>query len=161
DHAVPPGDLEGGETAARARLDAFLAHALDRYGEERNDPDDEVCSRLSPYLHFGHISPHEIVSRVLAHDGWTAKKLAKTSRGAREGWWGASASVEALLDQVITWRELGFNMSARRGDVTSFESLPPWAIATLEAHARNRREQVYTLDEFAAAATHDPIWNAA
>jgi len=167
DHGVRPAMraggvvLTGGETAARARLTAFLDAGLDRYGEGRNHPDDEVSSELSPYLHFGHLSAHEIVRRVLDHDGWTPARLARTARGATDGWWGAARPVESFLDQVITWRELGFNMRARRPDSQSFESLPPWAIVTLETHARDRRERVYTLDQFAAAATHDALWNAA
>ena len=153
--------MAGGSTAARARLDEFLATRLNRYGKGRNHPDDDVSSGLSPYLHFGHISAHEIVHRALAHVDWTPTALATTARGAREGWWGAPAPVEAFLDQVITWRELGFNMSARRPDAASFDALPSWAIVTLDKHAGDTRPHVYTLDEFAAAATHDEVWNAA
>ncbi len=135
---VCPVAIAGGSTAARARLDEFLATRLDRYGEGRNHPDEDVSSRLSPYLHFGHISAHEIVHGALACVDWTPKALSTTARGTREGWWGVTAPVEAFLDQVITWRELGFNMSARRRDVASFDALPSWAIVTLEKHAHDR-----------------------
>jgi deoxyribodipyrimidine photo-lyase len=162
DHTVGVvADQRGGTDAARARLEAFVAGPLGRYGEGRNHPDDEVSSGLSPYLHFGHISTQEIVHRVLADSNWTTDNLAADARGAREGWWGAPGPVEAFLDQIVTWRELGFNMSARRRDHTTFEALPSWAIATLEKHAPDRRDHVYTLDEFADARTHDPLWNAA
>ena len=161
DHTVCPVAIGGGSTAARARLDDFLATRLHRYGERRNHPDEDVSSRLSPYLHFGHISAHEIVHGVLAGMNWTPEALSTAARGTREGWWGVTAPVEAFLDQVITWRELGFNMSARRRDVASFDALPSWAIVTLEKHAQDHRAQVYTLDEFAVAATHDEVWNAA
>jgi deoxyribodipyrimidine photo-lyase len=162
DHAVAPvAAVTGGSDAGRARLHHFVATRLDRYGDGRNQPDDEVSSQLSPYLHFGHLSPHEIVHRVLAHAHWTPDRLASTARGGREGWWGASAPVEAFLDQLITWRELGFNMSARRPDVASFDALPSWAIVTLDKHARDKRTYLYTLDEFASASTHDELWNAA
>ncbi len=30
--------------------------------------------------------------------------------GSRSGWWGVSSAAEAFLDQLVTWRELGFNM---------------------------------------------------
>jgi deoxyribodipyrimidine photo-lyase len=160
DHSVAPVARAGGQAAARERLDHFVADRLDRYGD-RHDPDDDVGSRLSPYLHFGHISAHEIVHRVLADAGWTPQHLSTSARGRREGWWGVSRPVEAFLDQVITWRELGFNMSARRADYCTFEALPSWALATLERHAGDPREHVYTLDQFAAAATHDALWNAA
>ena len=161
DHRVGPIAMAGGSPAARARLDGFLATRLNRYGKGRNHPDEDVSSGLSPYLHFGHISAHEIVHRALAHVDWTPTALATTARGTREGWWGAPAPVEAFLDQVITWRELGFNLSARRPDAASFDALPSWAIVTLDKHAGDPRAHVYTFDEFAAAATHDEVWNAA
>ena len=161
DHSVRPVAESGGIAAARKRLAAFIDRQLPRYSEARNHPDDDLGSGLSPYLHFGHISAHEIAARVLRADDWSPAKVARTATGAREGWWGASAGAEAFLDQVVTWRELGFNMSARRPDFDRFESLPPWAIATLERHATDARPQLYSLDEFAAAATHDPLWNAA
>ena len=61
----------------------------------------------------------------------------------------------------MTWRELGYVFCARRADYASFDSLPEWALATLSAHARDPRPQLYTTAEFQAAATHDPLWNAA
>ncbi len=161
DHAVRPVAATGGASAARACLDAFIERRLDRYGEGRNHPDDDTSSGLSAYLHFGHVSAHEIAGRVLADARWTPRQIARTSRGAKAGWWGAPAPVESFLDQLITWRELGFNMSARRPDHRTFESLPHWAIATLDRHAGDRRKHVYSLDEFTAGATHDPLWNAA
>jgi deoxyribodipyrimidine photo-lyase len=112
-------------------------------------------------LHFGHIAAHEIVAKILRHEGWSPSRLAKTATGAKDGWWGVSPSAEAFLDQVVTWRELGFNMAARRPDSEQFESLPPWASTTLEAHASDRRPYTYTVDQFREAATHDPLWNAA
>ncbi len=72
-----------------------------------------------------------------------------------------AASAEAFLDQLVTWRELGYNMCVHRPDYDRYESLPDWARATLELHAPDRRDPTYTLDQFAAAETHDPVWNAA
>ena len=39
--------------------------------------------------------------------------------------------------------------------------LPPWALKTLTEHAKDRREHLYTLEQFESADTHDPLWNAA
>ena len=83
------------------------------------------------------------------------------ANGRRAGWWSVGANAEAFLDQLITWRELGFNVCHKRSDHDRWESLPDWAVATLSKHAPDRREHVYTIDEFAAASTHDPLWNAA
>jgi deoxyribodipyrimidine photo-lyase len=98
---------------------------------------------------------------VLRHEQWRPSRLASTAKGAKEGWWGAAPGTEAFLDLIVTWRELGLNMCARRADYDRFESLPDWAIATLAAHEGDPRAWRYTLDEFRRAATHDPLWNAA
>jgi len=161
DHRVTPGVLRGGSVAAQASLTAFAETRLPTYGEARNHPDDDAASGLSPYLHFGHVSVHDVVTRVLRREAWTLSRLARSATGAKEGWWGAAPGTEAFLDQIVTWRELGFNMCARRPDHDRFESLPPWALATLAAHANDPRPHVYSLEQFTAAETHDPLWNAA
>ena len=38
--------------------------------------------------------------------------------------------------------------------------LPDWARANLEKHRKDRREPVYTPEQFEAAATYDDLWNA-
>ncbi len=72
-----------------------------------------------------------------------------------------SRNAESFLDELITWRELGFNFSARRDDYDQYESLPEWAKKTLQEHARDEREYIYALEEFENAKTHDELWNAA
>ncbi|MBP7778055.1 MAG: deoxyribodipyrimidine photolyase [Acidobacteria bacterium] len=161
DHGVTPSDvLVGGATAGRARLTQFVAHGLARYVGERTDADDDVTSGLSPYLHFGHLSSHEIFAAVMTREGWLGD-IPRVGRGTRTGWWGVSAPAEAFLDQLVTWRELGFNMCAHRPDFDDYASLPSWAQATLARHASDPREPVYSHDALDAADTHDPIWNAA
>ncbi len=71
------------------------------------------------------------------------------------------SSAEAFLDQLVTWREVGYNFSAHRGDYDRYESLPPWAQKTLEEHARDERAHLYSLEEFESGSTHDVLWNAA
>ena len=160
DHRVPPtGD--GGPAAAERRLAAFLSDGLDRYAEDRNDPDAAATSGLSPWLHFGHLSSQEVVSAVLDREGWDPDRTPPRAAGRREGWWGLSATAEAFLDQIVTWRELGFVTCAHRPDHREYGSLPAWARATLEKHAGDRRPVAYSPEDLAAARTHDPIWNAA
>jgi deoxyribodipyrimidine photo-lyase len=161
DHSVEPAEIRGGARAARARLDAFLEQKLTRYGEDRNQPDEDAASGLSPYLHFGHISTQEIFEALGEHEGWHPDFEGRPTLGKRAGWWGTSASAEAFLDELVTWRELGFNMAANRPDHREYESLPPWARETLEEHASDPRPHLYGLDEFEQALTHDELWNAA
>jgi deoxyribodipyrimidine photo-lyase len=160
DRAVPPCGT-GGSAAAEARLAVFVAEGLDAYAERRNVPDEDGASGLSPWLHFGHLATFDVLRAVLRREGWTPLRLAPSARGARAGFWGLSASAEAFLDQLVTWRELGFVTCAHRPDHGEYGSLPPWARATLDRHARDRRPVVYGRAALEAAETGDPLWNAA
>lgn len=161
DHTVAAVDLAGGTGPARAALKTFLTKRLDRYDADRNRPECEGASGLSPYLHFGHLSAHEVFSKLAAREDWSPLRLGTKVTGARAGWWGMSASAEAFLDQVVTWRELGYNGCFHRPDYDQWDSLPAWVRGTLSKHASDVRPHRYTLPEFAAARTHDPLWNAA
>ncbi len=163
DHDVPPVAMHGGARAAAAALETFVAKRLARYGELHNEPEANVTSRLSPYLHFGHLAAHQVFDRVMRQEGWSKRRIAgKPAHGAREGWWGTRPSTERFLDQLIVWRELGYNMCAKRpDDYDRYESLPAWAQDTLLAHRRDPRPHVYDLATLERGATHDPLWNAA
>lgn len=162
DHAVPVAPVEGGRVAALAQMHGFLETGLGGYGDGRNHPDDDGASGLSPYLHFGHLGAHEVVAAVLDRGGWTPERIAPRVNGAKAGWWGLSPGAESYLDELVTWRELGFNFCAQRPEaIDRYEGLPDWARATLDAHAGDPREAVYEVDAFAEARTHDPLWNAA
>lgn len=163
DHSVAPSPiLVGGPIAAGRCLARFIDGTFGRYADGRNDPDDDVASGLSPYLHFGHIGAHEVFAAIIAREGWTPARLAARASGQREGWWGMSAAAEAFVDQLVTWRELGFNLCCHRPtDYDRYQSLPDWAQRTLATHAADRREHLYSLEDFAASRTHDEIWNAA
>ncbi|KNB54136.1 cryptochrome/photolyase family protein [Streptomyces caatingaensis] len=64
-YAVP----KGGEGEGRRRLTAWLRGGLARYAELRDDLAADATSRLSPYLHFGCLSPVEVVTRVRGAGG--------------------------------------------------------------------------------------------
>jgi len=160
DHDVGSTGWQGGHGAARARLDAFLAEGLDRYSE-RNQPDASVASGLSGWLHYGHISSHEIFDAVVRQEGWSPARISPPHDGRRAGWWGMSAPAEAFVDQFVTWRELGYLYCSREPDYDKYDTLPQWALDTLSAHASDRREHIYTREEFERAETHDELWNAA
>ncbi len=161
DHDVGPIAARGGPVAAERALDRFLDQRLGRYAEERNHPDADVASELSAYLHFGHISSHQILHAVAEREGWSPWRLSDETSGAREGWWNLEPSTESFLDELVTWREVGYNFCFHRPDYDQLESLPDWALATLEAHRSDPRPYRYELGDFERAGTHDPIWNAA
>ena len=162
DHRVSRTAFTGGHRFARQALDGFVNGPLDRYLEQQRHPDANGTSRLSPYLHFGHISTHEVFDAVARHERWTIGKLQKAASGAREGWWGMGASAEAFLDQLVTWRELAFNTCVYRPEgYDRYESLPAWSRETLEAHMTDERPHRYRLEDLEEGRTHDAVWNAA
>jgi len=163
DHGVPAVEqIRGGAGAAHQALLDFMTRRLDSYRLHRNEPERDATSGFSPYLHFGHLSAHEIFAALMTRERWTTRKIREGAGGKRDGWWGASASAEAFLDELITWRELGFNMCAQRpGDYDRYESLPDWAQATLAVHAGDPRPTLYTPEQLEAGETHDALWNAA
>ncbi|HET6930288.1 MAG TPA: hypothetical protein VFI45_08190 [Candidatus Acidoferrum sp.] len=161
DHAVRPVELRGGHTNARLRLLEFLKRKLPLYGKKRNEPELDVASGLSPFLHFGHIGVHEVFAELARRGKWNPGKISLHANGSREGWWNMSANAESFLDEIVTWREAGYNFCSHRDDYAKYESLPDWAKKTLGEHAKDEREYVYSLEEFENARTHDPLWNAA
>jgi deoxyribodipyrimidine photo-lyase len=161
DHDVGVVETQGGSAEAEKALTQFLGNRLSRYPEDRNHPDEEGTSGLSPYLHFGAISVHQVLDRVVGREQWSPKRLSKKATGSRAGWWRMSEAAEAFLDELVTWRELGFNMCWQRDDYNSYESLPHWALQTLSKHSKDKRPYLYTLESLETAKTHDPLWNAA
>ncbi len=161
DHDVDVVEMRGGSAEAEKVLTQFLANRLSRYPEDRNHPDEEGTSGLSPYLHFGAISVHQVWDQVVEREEWSPKRLSKKATGSRGGWWRMSEAAEAFLDELVTWRELGFNMCWQRDDYDTYESLPRWALQTLSKHSKDKRPYLYTLEAFETAKTHDSLWNAA
>ncbi len=160
DHSVPPAGMQGGHDAAARTLELFIRTRLARYADDHSHPDANATSHLSPYLHFGHISPHEIFSAVMTHERWTSRRLAARAGGARQGWWNVSPSSEAFLDQLCVWRELAFNGSAWMEGFERYDTLPGWARATLEAHLDDPRPRLYDAAALDGAQTDDDVWNA-
>lgn len=161
-HAVPPVESRGGTIAGRHCLQRFLRHGLSRYGQDRNHPDDSAASGLSPWLHFGHISAHEVAQAVFDQSDWSPEKIVGKPIGKRHGWWGLPQHSEAFLDELVTWRELGFQFCRAFPDSYDHaDNLPDFARKTLAEHAHDKRQHLYTPQQFEQARTHDPVWNAA
>jgi len=135
--------FRGGTSEARKHLRRFLRADLEGYDAARNDPADPQCSNLSPYLHFGQISPVEIARKVDA-----AKN-------------GSNADRAAYLEELIVRRELAANFVHFHADYDSFKSLPDWARKTLSEHEKDDRPARYTRADLENAETEDAYWNAA
>lgn len=160
DHTVPPAvDRPGGASQAARRLTPFLRDRMGAYHERQKDLLRPANSGLSPWIHFGHLGTWEVLQAVFEAEAWTPSRLGKVT-GSRSGWWGLSDGAEGFLDELITWRELGQVWAYHRPDGDQFGVLQDWAQATLADHAGDPRPAVYTQEEFAAAETHDALWNA-
>jgi deoxyribodipyrimidine photo-lyase len=142
DRTVPPAaGARGGPSAARKKLKSFLDRKLDRFHDLRNDPTLDFTSGLSPYLHFGQISPLFIALEAAKH--------------------GQGPGLDAFLEELIVRRELAHNFTHYNPDYDQYEGLANWAQTTLEEHANDPRDFVYSREAFEQARTHDPYWNAA
>lgn len=162
DQRVGPVALRGGWQAAGAALMRFLASGVDAYHEGRNRIDDSAASGLSPWLRSGHLAAQAVVEAVWRRCAWSPGRLAgRPVTAAKEGWWGLPPGPEALMDQLITWRELGFHDARSRNGGTAYAGLPAWARATLAVHAGDPRAHGYALADLEEGRTHDPLWNAA
>ena len=141
DAAVHPvTGFHGGTSEARRHLHEFIAYKLDRYAALRNDPTQDVLSQMSPYLHFGQISPLEIALQV------------------RQA---GCPSAAVYLEELIVRRELSMNYVYYNPLYDTFAGLPAWAQQTLCKHAEDPREYLYTPEQLERGETHDPYWNAA
>ena len=162
DHEVQPVmGKKGGFVEGRRRWKEFFADRLQTYHEKRNEPQERGASGLSPWLHYGHVSVHGILHDIFTHHRWDVSMVNAPNDGRRQGWWGLPEPVEAFLDQIITWRDIGFIHCAMVENHTEYESLPEWAKTTLAEHEADERPYLYTLEELENAQTHDPLWNAA
>ncbi len=142
DHTVPPVPaIRGGTSAGRARLHAFLATGLPRYADDRGDPNVDATSRLSPYLHFGNLSPHEVLLAVRAAD--------------------AGENAEKFVDEALVWRELAHNFCFHDPHHRTVAAIPDWARAELRRHEPDPRPALYPYEQLRAAATGSPLWNVA
>ncbi|MFH1013455.1 MAG: deoxyribodipyrimidine photo-lyase [Thermoplasmatota archaeon] len=141
DHSVKTVDsFIGGTTQAMKHLNVFLKERIDDYPEKRNNPTVDFVSNLSPYLHFGQISPLYVALYVL-----------KTkSRGN-----------ESFLDELIVRRELSMNFVYYNENYDCFDCVPHWAKMSLKKHETDAREHIYSLEELENAETYDSYWNAA
>lgn len=160
DHKIASNGEKGGPVAAAQVLNRFVNSRLSNYAEARNEPEQAGSSSLSPYLHFGNISPHEVYEGIVGATDWTHSKLSPPN-GKMDGFWNMGTNAEAFMDQLLTWREIGFNLCWRERRYDRFESLPEWAQKTLQDHEHDKRPWIYDLEQFDSAATHDTLWNAA
>ncbi len=138
---------QGGESKAQEALQNFIIHNLADYPTKRNNPSLDYQSGMSPYLHYGHISPLFIAQRVMEYQGY---------RSMRE--W---IEQEAYGEELLIRRELAMNFVSYNSQYDRYTCLPHWAHKTLAMHTQDTRPYTYSRRQLEYAQTHDTHWNAA
>jgi deoxyribodipyrimidine photo-lyase len=139
---APSAYFHGGSGNAQRAFERFLRHRLRGYAKQRNKPDLDGTSQLSPYLHFGQIGVHRVAVAVNNADAPAEDR-------------------HAFLEELIVRRELAVNFARFNRDYENFDACEPWADVTHRKHARDPRPYLYSEMRLASAETHDPLWNAA
>ncbi len=146
DRSVGPVETwKGGTHAGLKRVKLFTGKLLESYDSERNHPETDGTSCLSPYLHFGQVGPMTVALAVDA-----AAKANPKLRAARDSY----------FNELIVWRELAVNFVRYTPNYDSVECAEAWAKTTIAEHALDERERIYTLTQLEHAQTHDDLWNA-
>jgi len=142
----PVDSFTGGTRAALKRLSEFLSLKLKDYEVQRNRPEIDGTSRLSPYLHFGNIGPFTIALAIheVVKQGTAPPTVA-----------------EKFLDELIGWRELAVLLVRHEPNYDNWECAAPWARKTLLEHAGDARPHRYSFDQLERGETADDLWNAA
>lgn len=150
--------ITSGEQAARDALKHFIEAKIHTYNEQRNNPTTMGQSNLSPYLHFGQLSAHRIVHDILQSE---QKHILQFIEKQKNGSVAKNGNIQAFLEELIVRKELSDNFCFYTPEYDQVTAFPSWAQQTLAEHVHDKREFVYTFEEFEHAHTHDNLWNAA
>lgn len=140
DKTIKPTDFIGGHDEGIKILKYFLENKLDKYSDMRNNPIYDYQSNISPYLHFGMISPIEVYEVLKKYE---------------------SKGKEDFFEEMFVRRELAKNFCFYNKEYDNFKCIKGWAKDTLKEHEKDRRKYIYSLEEFENSQTHDKYWNAA
>lgn len=143
--AAPVDWILPGENEAKKALYEFIhVRNFAHYETKRNIPEAGGKSYLSPYFHYGMLAPQRAI-----YDATHATSKPKEDR-------------DGFIEQCFVRRELAENFCFYTPDeYDKLSGAPSWAQATLEKHRNDKRRYVYNREQFEAAKTHDPLWNAA
>ena len=165
---LPSKGVKGGRKEGQRILKDFIKKKLTRYSEDRSNPaSPDICatSSLSPYLHFGYISIDEIIEEVLNSyptQSWSIEDLNFSQKGKREGFFHKNEYINSFLDELLTWRDIGYLMFFNKPEFNkNLTILPEWIQKNLKKHGGDKRQYIYTKEQFENCSTHDKLWNSA
>jgi deoxyribodipyrimidine photo-lyase len=152
-------EFESGEKHAQNELNDFVENRLPDYAADRNNPNVDGQSNLSPYLHFGQISSLRVALELTKNH---MPLLIKEVRLARyEGTPTIGDSIDAFLEELIVRKELADNYCNNNANYKNYDGIKDWAKKSLEEHIHDNREYEYSLKDLESYKTHDDAWNAA
>ncbi|MFW9878165.1 MAG: deoxyribodipyrimidine photo-lyase [Candidatus Thorarchaeota archaeon] len=131
-----------GEKEALMVLEAFKINKIKNYNQNKNNPNLDGTSNLSPYLHFGQICSQRVILEL-------RKLLLLSSLKGN------------FYDEIIVRKELSDNYCYYNKNYDNFQGFPEWARKTINEHRNDLREYIYSINEFETGKTHDDLWNAA
>ncbi|KAH3805941.1 hypothetical protein DPMN_134251 [Dreissena polymorpha] len=144
DLSVKPVDwAKPGSSHGIKMLESFCKDRLKDFATDRNNPNKNALSNLSPWIHFGQLSAQRCILTVRQYK---AKH---------------KESVDAYIEEAVIRRELGDNFCYYNKKYDSIEGAYDWAKKTLQDHEKDKRDHVYTREQLERGKTHDPLWNAA
>jgi deoxyribodipyrimidine photo-lyase len=147
DRSVPEVDwIQPGSRGGNKMVDSFLRKRLIKFEDKRNNPNEKALSNLSPYYHYGQISPAAV-----------AMKIKMSTKGQSQ----MAGSVAAFIEESIVRRELADNYCNYNLNYDNLDAAANWAKETLLLHASDPKEHTYSLEELERGDTHDELWNAA
>tara|TARA_Y100001970_G_scaffold131993_1_gene162808 strand:+ start:516 stop:1850 length:1335 start_codon:yes stop_codon:yes gene_type:complete len=152
---------KSGEVHAMKTLKDFIDNRLDNYAISRNDPTIDGQSNLSPFLHYGQISSLRIILEILKICDDEPLLFKKGKLASFEGAHTKLDSINAFFEELIVRKELADNFCFYSDNYQSKNGFKKWAYDSLEAHKKDTREFIYSINELIAKKTHDKAWNAA
>jgi deoxyribodipyrimidine photo-lyase len=135
------GQFKPGHAQAILQMQNFIAHGLNTYEQDRNNPNLNGQSELSCYLHFGQLAPQRLAYEVFHAD------CDRTGK-------------ESFLEELVVRRELADNFCLYEKNYHSFAGFHPWAQKSLNEHRDDKREYTYTLRQLEHGETHEELWNS-
>ncbi|XP_026791694.3 CPD photolyase [Pangasianodon hypophthalmus] len=132
-----------GTTEGIAMLESFIDQRLRLFATERNNPNANALSQLSPWIHSGQISAQRVLLEVRR---W-GKRLTE--------------SVSSFTEELLVRRELSDNFCFYNDNYDNINGAYDWAKKTLQDHAKDARPYLYTREQLENADTYDQLWNAA
>jgi deoxyribodipyrimidine photo-lyase len=154
-----------GESGAKKILQQFIKKGIHTYADQRNDPNKDAQSNLSPYLHYGMIAPQRVALEIVKITGKNITDIVHHAKNKAKIEIKNNLNITdhagAFLEEIIIRRELSDNFCFYDANYDNPDCFPDWAKKSLTKSEKEPRTYLYTKKQFETGETHDNLWNAA